>query len=208
MPTMERARPHRDDRTSVSVDMLIGAIAGFTATVPMTLIAASLFERLPRRDRYPLPPRELTESAMATAGMPRPEEQTLRALTLVSHFGFGAAAGALYGLLRRWPPAHPPVVGVPYALAVWTASYMGWVPSLRLLRPATEHPTSRNGLMIAAHVIWGAALGSVAHGLRRSLAPISSGPIADRPTAPKPVPHRDGRSSIAARRRSRPRART
>jgi hypothetical protein len=36
-------------------------------------------------------------------------------------------------------------------------SYLGWIPALRLPQPATEEPPPRTGLMIAAHVVWGAA---------------------------------------------------
>jgi uncharacterized membrane protein YagU involved in acid resistance len=39
--------------------------------------------------------------------------------------------------------------------AVWLASYMGWIPAVGILEPATKHPARRNGLMIAAHLVWG-----------------------------------------------------
>ena len=42
---------------------------------------------------------------------------------------------------------------------VWVASYLGLLPAMRILTPATEHPARRNALMISAHVIWGACLG-------------------------------------------------
>ena len=49
-----------------------------------------------------------------------------------------------------------------YGLAVWTTGYLGLLPALGALRPATEHPPRRTALMIAAHVVWGAALGLLA----------------------------------------------
>jgi uncharacterized membrane protein YagU involved in acid resistance len=64
--------------------------------------------------------------------------------------------------------AEPNVVnGVAYGLGVWTASYLGLLPALGLLAPATEHPARRNALMIAAHVVWGASLGITAKRLSR-----------------------------------------
>ena len=41
---------------------------------------------------------------------------------------------------------------------MWAASYLGWIPAAGLLKPATEHPARRNFMMIAAHLVWGAAL--------------------------------------------------
>ena len=40
---------------------------------------------------------------------------------------------------------------------MWLASYMGWIPAARILKPASGHPPRRNALMLAAHVVWGAA---------------------------------------------------
>ena len=48
-------------------------------------------------------------------------------------------------------------IGAAAGAAIWLASYMGWVPALNLLKPATEHPARRNALMIAVHLVWGAA---------------------------------------------------
>jgi hypothetical protein len=44
---------------------------------------------------------------------------------------------------------------------VWAASYLGLLPALRLLPPATNHPRHRTALMIAAHLVWGSALGAI-----------------------------------------------
>lgn len=43
---------------------------------------------------------------------------------------------------------------------VWSGSYLGLLPALNILPPATEHPPGRNALMIAAHVVWGSVLGT------------------------------------------------
>jgi putative membrane protein len=49
--------------------------------------------------------------------------------------------------------------GTAFGLLVWTASYLGLLPSAGILSPATAHPARRNALMIVAHVIWGVTLG-------------------------------------------------
>jgi uncharacterized membrane protein YagU involved in acid resistance len=146
-----------------------GAVAGFVATVPMTLFMEALHQRLPAHERYPLPPSEIVEKLTADVGareqVDAPEHI---ALTLLAHFGYGAATGAVYAPLAR--ALHPPPLlsGVTFGLAVWGASYLGLLPALGILRPATTHPARRNALMIGAHVVWGAALGLLMEQISRS----------------------------------------
>src|SRR5205085_10551911 len=80
-------------------------------------------------------------------------------LALVAHFAFGTAMGALYGPLGHRLPLAAPVAGALFGLAVWAGNYLGLVPALGLLRPATEHPPRRTGLTIGADLAWGAAAG-------------------------------------------------
>ena len=142
---------------------LAGALAGLVATAPMTVAMVALHRRLPREEQYPLPPREITVEMTQKAGvrehLDEPEQET-RA-TLANHFGFGAAAGALYAPLAEHVPGPPAVKGIAWGLAVWAGSYLGWLPAAGLYPPATEEPARRNALMIAAHVIWGAVTGTV-----------------------------------------------
>lgn len=146
-----------DTATPISTRLLVGALAGLTATAAMTAAMHRLHRRLPAGDRYPLPPRELTQELLAPG-----DETTARNATLAAHFGYGASAGALYALLTRTPRMRS---GTLYAIAAWAASYLGWVPGIGALRPATAHPGSRNALMLAAHVVWGATLALTAREL-------------------------------------------
>ena len=146
--------------------MLSGAVAGFLATAPMTVAMEAMRRLLPAREQYALPPStitaELTEETGLTQHMNQEEH---RALTLLNHFGYGAGTGALYGF-AQWAAAGklslPPVVsGIAYGLVVWSVSYLGLLPALGLFRPAGDQPARRNALMIVAHIIWGAVLGSL-----------------------------------------------
>ncbi len=140
--------------------MLRGAIAGLVATAPMTVAMEVLFRRLPRGERYPLPPSEIVavlEHAAGARRMAGAEEHL--ALTLIGHFGYGAAAGGGYGLLADRLPLPPALRGIAYGIATWMFSYLGWLPAFGILRPATEHPGRRNALMIVAHIVYGATLG-------------------------------------------------
>lgn len=53
---------------------------------------------------------------------------------------------------------------------MWVASYLGWIPASRRLKAATRHPARRNGLMLIAHLVWGAALTASLRELERSRA--------------------------------------
>lgn len=166
---------------------LIGAIAGVVATGPMTVAMIALHRRLPRAERYPLPPREITSKIISVTGAESSMSGEQKgAATLVAHFAYGAAGGALYGCaLERW---HPPVIvgGFAYGAIVWLTSYLGLLPGTGILRPAIEHPARRNALMLVAHFIWGVTLAWFAEVLLAEA----------RPTSPQPFsstnqPHRD-----------------
>ena len=140
--------------------VLIGALAGLGATVPMTVGMEALFRFLPKRQRYPLPPRQIAMALAEQAGVKEQLNPPARTtVTLAAHFGYGAATGAIYAPMaieNGWPPV---VSGVGFGLTVWATSYLGLLPAVRLLSPATEHPIRRNALMITAHAVWGVTLG-------------------------------------------------
>ena len=148
-----------------------GGVAGLAATVPMTLAMTAMHRRLPARQRYPLPPRQITMNAARKAGVDVREdldEEERTGLTLLAHFGYGTAVGALYGPLAPKHLGASVAGGVGWGLAVWAGSYLGLLPALNLLPPATRHPPRRNALMIASHVVWGAATGALVGLLRGS----------------------------------------
>lgn len=150
--------------------VLTGAVAGFVATAPMTLAMKAAQRMLPPQERHPLPPRRVTMRALRKTGV-RPhvdlDEGERRGLTLAAHYGYGAAAGSVFGLLAPRNLRDAVAAGVGYGLLVWAGSYFGLLPALGLHPPATKESSPRNGMMIAAHVVWGATLGGIAHAVRR-----------------------------------------
>jgi hypothetical protein len=110
---------------------------------------------LPEPDRFELPPAELTSEA----GLPHGP-----ASTLLAHFLYGGLAGAVFGLQARRSAA----AGATFGVGVWLASYLGWVPAVDLLAPATRHPVRRTGLMLIAHVVWGASLAASLREIERA----------------------------------------
>jgi hypothetical protein len=140
-------------------DVILGALAGISASLAMTAAMRRMFRLLPVAERYPLPPREIAERVVPADI----EEADLHSATVTAHFGYGAMAGAIYALLPRRT-----IGGGSYGLLVWTLSYLGWIPLARILLPATEHPARRNLLMLAAHLVWGASLAASLRELRQS----------------------------------------
>lgn len=130
--------------------LLIGGIAGFVGTLAMTAAMRRMHEKLPPEESYPLTPREIIDSATGDA-LP---DEAAKDVTVAAHFAYGAATGSLLGAAN---PRMGPASGALAGGAVWLASYMGWIPAARILKPATGHPRRRNLVMIAAHLVWGSA---------------------------------------------------
>lgn len=167
---------------------VIGGIAGVVATGPMT-VAMILWHRwLPARERYALPPREITMKLAHKAGLAEEMNAEARlAATLVAHFGYGGLAGAIYGASSEKLPAPAVVKGIGFGLLVWAGSYLGHLPSAGILQSATKHPARRNLLMIGAHVVWGVTVGSLTELL------VTEGRHHGRPFSDLALPHRDAK---------------
>lgn len=155
-----------------------GLVAGTVATLPMTVWMSAVRRQLPALQRAPLPPfrivRALARKSVIGLVLGR---KTRHRLALAAHYGYGAAAGAVYGAWanRRQPGVLPAIA---FGLLVWAVSYQGFLPRLGLHRAATAEPKGRNLMLITGHVVWGATLGAV----ERLLAP----PLPKRPELPSP----------------------
>ena len=153
---------------SVGRKLAIGAASGAAATIPMSWAMEVMHQLLPPHEQQPLPPREITEriTSLMRIGDRLSNEQRMW-IALASHFGYGAAVGSVYQTIAPSVPMHPLAKGTAYGLAVWAGSYLGLLPGLGILTPATRHRARRNLLMIAAHLVWGSALGLVTDLLQR-----------------------------------------
>jgi uncharacterized membrane protein YagU involved in acid resistance len=161
--------------SSLETRLVLGALAGLVGTAAMTAAMRALHRRLPSQQRYPLPPREIIQEVLPEAAEHRVAEDHRQTLTMAAHFGYGAATGALFAAAR---PQGNPGLGALYGVLVWGASYLGWIPATRILRPATQHPGRRNGLMIACHLVWGATMAATLRELQRANSEIFAGQAA------------------------------
>ena len=168
----------KDEGLKLGSRLLIGAIAGFAGTMAMTSAMRRLHRRLPPEERYPLTPREIVDSTAEAAGAELPNEAA-KDLTTAAHFAYGAACGAIVAAMNPNPSKR---LGAAAGVAVWLASYMGWIPALNVLEPATKHPPRRNLLMIGVHLVWGSATAAAMRELREARETIlADGPEKDRP---------------------------
>ena len=145
-----------------------GAAAGAVATVPMTAVMAAMHQQLPFWQRYRLPPRTITMNILGALGVTKYMDEPARSVaTVLGHFGYGAAVGAVYGVVYAPRVRHPVRAGIAFGLAVWAGSYLGWLPAAGVLSPATKHPPQRNAVMVTAHAVFGAVASVLAHRLIR-----------------------------------------
>jgi uncharacterized membrane protein YagU involved in acid resistance len=168
----------RHNKTREKPAWLKDALAGFIATIPMTLFMLGTQRFLPKGQRYDLPPELLTKELAHRAHVKSflTKKQILSA-TLLSHFGYGAAMGALYRPLEKRMSLSAPVKGTLFGLLIWLTSYFGLTPLLGLSESGHREPARRNLMMLVAHVVWGSTLGIMATALasrNREVVPFTS----------------------------------
>ena len=137
---------------------LADAASGGIATVAMSAVMIA-------GDRVGLlgepPPTTVTRAARREAGVQRPTEAA-RVMAPLAHLWFGAQGGVAFGIIRRFVPGLPGgILGLLFGLGVYGVSYSGWIPALGILPPPEDDRPGRPVVMIAAHVVYGLALGSL-----------------------------------------------
>ena len=136
-------------------DTARGGLAGAAATVAMSavMLAARRAGLVGQQ-----PPEALVRRIGQLVGA-EPHGRAEDALATASHVAFGAVTGAAYGLLPA--PRRPVARGVLTGLAVYVASYAGWVPALGALPAADDDRRDRQAVMTTAHVVYGGVLGAL-----------------------------------------------
>src|SRR5947209_12443092 len=148
--------------TQTSLSWLRGALAGFIATAPMTVFMLITQRFLPKGQQYELPPELIIKELAHRAHVRWHMSKTLiLVVTLLSHFGYGAAMGTLYSPLDKKLPLPAVVKGVVFGVVVWACSYFGLLPLMGISESAHREPGRRNLMMVAAHLVWGSAMGLV-----------------------------------------------
>ena len=137
-------------------------MAGCVATLPMSALmlaaqrAGLLAEQAPER---------VTRLAVGRTVRQHPDGAGLDALSAVVHLAVGAAAGAAYAAALepvRPRAVAPALMGAAFGTVFWLASYWGVLPALGLMPEPPRDERVRPHVMLAAHWIFGGALGVLA----------------------------------------------
>jgi hypothetical protein len=141
-------------------NLLKGALAGTAATTAMSAVMLAGQRAGLMRDQ---PPRRIVRGLLP--GHRRRVKPGEKPLALLTHYAFGSAFGALLAVLSRGRGVSVPI-GAGYGLAIWLASYEGWVPSVAAIPPAHRDSRGRVAVMTAGHLVYGGVLA-------RALRPVS-----------------------------------
>jgi hypothetical protein len=139
-------------------EAIAGAVSGLVATVPMTVAMLLIQRMLPRSEQTTLEPRRVSDDLLRKADLDdEVSERGKEQLSVAAHFGYGAGVGMIYALADRVLPLPRGLRGPAFGLLVWGASYAGWLPAVKTLPSPQRRPAGRNALLIASHLVWGAA---------------------------------------------------
>ncbi|MBA2468114.1 MAG: hypothetical protein H0V37_01765 [Chloroflexia bacterium] len=144
--------------------ILRGAISGVCATVPMTvpIITARRIGLIGTA-----PPVQISANIAArTPLLPKRRHEGFPATWIAAHFGYGAACGTVYALVTPALPRRPAAKGLIFGALVWAVSYLGYLPAMKLYPAPDDDAPPRTAVMIAAHAVFGLALGHTEQWLR------------------------------------------
>jgi putative membrane protein len=142
--------------------LVAGLIGGLAATA-----AKSLAERIypPRVEGQPEPP-ELLAVKLAGHDLDGPAK-AVSAETI--HWGFGATAGAVYGVVAEYFPAATAKDGASFGLALEALTHEGALPAMGLSAAPEEQTAREHTSEIATHLVFGVVTETVRRFVRKLL---------------------------------------
>ena len=84
----------------------------------------------------------------------------------IVHYAFGAAAGAVYGVVAEKTSTARIGFGTLFGSALWLVVDEVAVPALGLAKGPRQYPLSAHGSVLASHLVYGATTELVRAGLR------------------------------------------
>lgn len=138
---------------------MIGGLAGAGAK----MLAEKIFP--PRVQGQTAPPVALAEQV---AGHALPEGQK-QAATQGIHWGFGAAAGAIYGAAVEMEPSLGAWKGAAFGVTLNKITHESLLPKLGLVAPKEQQPAQERISEWVTHAVYGIFTDAVRRVVRRSL---------------------------------------
>ena len=142
--------------------LLAGLIGGLAATA-----AKSIAEKLypPRTHGEPEPPETLVERLAGHPLDPTTEHVAAEAI----HWGFGAAAGAVYGALAEYYPAATAKEGATFGLTLMSLTHEKALPALDLGEPPEDQSLRERTSEASTHILYGVVTEKVRGWVRAAL---------------------------------------
>jgi hypothetical protein len=97
----------------------------------------------------------------------QPSAQTRKRLGQAVHWGYGVAAGGLYGIVQQMSHSRDLPAGAGYGTALWLLGDELAIPVLGLAKGPTGHSPHRHAQAFGAHLVYGLATSATARALRR-----------------------------------------
>jgi hypothetical protein len=149
-------------RSSMSADLVKGAVAGAVATGVMDKLTAALYQHEGRAARH----REDTArqgqtaydaAAERAAGLvgKRLNDRERQSMGQAVHWALGVAAGVTYALLRRRVPGLRRFGGAKFGTAFWATVDEGLVSALGLTPPPRAFPFQTHARGLIGHLAFG-----------------------------------------------------
>jgi putative membrane protein len=85
------------------------------------------------------------------------------------HWGFGATAGAAYGVLAEYFPAATSKDGASFGMALEALTHEGALPAMGLAAAPDEHTAREHTSELATHLIFGVVTETVRRFVRKML---------------------------------------
>lgn len=147
-------------------DVLIGAVGGLIGTVVLERISSKLYEWEDEQARTKEddlrkdgdPPMKLANRIsddVLRLDLPKEKKEKL---AMGVHYGFGAAAGALFGALAPRAPFLSAGLGTVYGTLFWMLGDEIGMPVMGLSKPSQDYPWQTHARAWAAHVGYGVAV--------------------------------------------------
>lgn len=142
---------------------LVAGLAGGIAATAAKTIAERIYP--PRTHGEPEPSEEVAEKM---AGHPL-DDTTEEIAAEALHWGFGAAAGAFYGVLAEYYPAATAKEGASFGLALMTLTHNKALPAMGLGEEPEDQTLRERSSEAATHVLYGVVAERVRGWVRAAL---------------------------------------
>ncbi|MFY9938804.1 MAG: DUF1440 domain-containing protein [Silvibacterium sp.] len=153
-------------RTIHERSILKGAFAGLIGGLAGAGAKALAEQVFPPRVQGQTPPPVILAEQVAGHGLPADQQQVAKHSL---HWGFGAAAGAVYGGLVEVEPSLAAWRGAAFGLTLNRLTHESILPRMGLARPKEEQPTQERISEWVTYAVYGIFTDAVRRVVRRNL---------------------------------------